>query len=180
MTESDFDALEIRLGDRRKLQREIARRQSWPANSPLPTSDELREYTLSLQEDAAEVSKNGYFQQHITETESESVPSELAGISDEDVCLSLFPVSSSSMAVLIRTQGSPMVAQAKGPGSVAETSQSSDTIPLLELDAEINDQVYDTAEAALNHLSANMDIEFDDDPTPRPAENRAVSTILSP
>ena len=58
MTESDFDALGIRLGDRRKLQREIARRQLWPDGSPLPTPDELREFTLS-RDVTAEDFKNG-------------------------------------------------------------------------------------------------------------------------
>lgn len=63
MTESDFDALNIRLGDRRKLQREIARRQLWPENSPLPTPNELREFTLSLRDEVDEDSKNEMQQQ---------------------------------------------------------------------------------------------------------------------
>ena len=49
MTESNFNALNIRLGDRRKLQRELARRQLWPENSPLPNNpDELRAFTHAL------------------------------------------------------------------------------------------------------------------------------------
>jgi hypothetical protein len=80
VAESDFEALDIRLGDRRKLQREIARRQLWPENSPLPTSDELREYKLSLEDDAAEMSKNGYFHHQVSEAlESEGTSPEPAG-----------------------------------------------------------------------------------------------------
>jgi len=40
-TEFCLAALNMRLGDRRKLQREIARRQLWPDNVPLPNADQL-------------------------------------------------------------------------------------------------------------------------------------------
>lgn len=87
MTESDFDALNIRLGDRRKLQREIARRQFWPENSPLPTPDELREFTLSLQDNDAEEAKNG-FHHHISEAlDSERISPDIAGSPARAVCL---------------------------------------------------------------------------------------------
>ena len=36
ITESDFDLLVVKRGHRRKLQREIARRHSWPDYKPLP------------------------------------------------------------------------------------------------------------------------------------------------
>jgi len=36
ITENDLAALNMRLGDRRKLQREIARRHQWPDTKPLP------------------------------------------------------------------------------------------------------------------------------------------------
>jgi hypothetical protein len=41
ITEHDFDTLDMRLGDRRKLQREIASRLQWPADKRLPTVQEL-------------------------------------------------------------------------------------------------------------------------------------------
>jgi hypothetical protein len=36
ITESDFDLLGVKLGHRRRLQREIARRHLWPDYEPLP------------------------------------------------------------------------------------------------------------------------------------------------
>lgn len=66
--------------------------------------------------------------------------------------------------------------QDEGPGSVAETPESSDTIPSLELDRQVNG--YDTTEGnAPNHVSI-ADMDFDDDDTPRGAESRAVSSTL--
>jgi len=47
ITESDLAALNMRLGDRRKLQREIARRHRWPEDMPLPTTEQLSQYTPS-------------------------------------------------------------------------------------------------------------------------------------
>lgn len=38
ITEEDMASINMRLGDRRKLQREIARRHRWPDYEPLPTS----------------------------------------------------------------------------------------------------------------------------------------------
>lgn len=79
MMECDFDALNIRLGDRRKLQRELARRQLWPENSPLPNPDELREFTHSLQDTDAEEAKNG-FHQHVSKTlDWEDISPDIAG-----------------------------------------------------------------------------------------------------
>ena len=87
MMESDFDALNIRLGDRRKLQREIARRQLWPENRPLPTLDELREFALSLRDATAEEGKNN-FQHHALEAlDSEAVSPNIAGSPAHDVSL---------------------------------------------------------------------------------------------
>jgi len=154
MTESDFDALNIRLGDRRKLQRETARRQFWPENSPLPSSDELREFTLSLQDNVAEPFKDGSFQHHVSEAvETEANSPQLPGNSARGE--------------------SPLNAQTEGPASVAETSQSSDTIPPLELDPAIIDEDKAFKENVPYHLSAIMDTESDDDPTPRAVERRA-------
>jgi hypothetical protein len=48
ITESDLDNLNIRLGHRRKLQREIARRYLWPDDKPLPTPEELQQHAQSL------------------------------------------------------------------------------------------------------------------------------------
>ena len=81
VTESGFDALNIRLGDRRKLQREIARRQLWPENSPLPTPDELRDFTLSLLGNGADTgaSKRGFFEPHVADSiESDHMSSEVS------------------------------------------------------------------------------------------------------
>ena len=47
ITEGDLAALNMRLGDRRKLQREIARRHRWPEDMPLPTTEQLSQYTPS-------------------------------------------------------------------------------------------------------------------------------------
>lgn len=41
--EVDFLKLKVRLGDRRKLQRAIARRQSWPDERPLPIPTQPRQ-----------------------------------------------------------------------------------------------------------------------------------------
>jgi hypothetical protein len=49
VTEPEFDALHIRRGHRRRIQREIARRRLWPDSRPLPTSaEQLRQYTQDL------------------------------------------------------------------------------------------------------------------------------------
>lgn len=40
-TEAELHSLNFRLGDRRKLQRAIARSQSWPDTSPLPRNGQL-------------------------------------------------------------------------------------------------------------------------------------------
>jgi len=48
ITESDLVNLNIRLGHRRKLQREIARRYLWPDDKPLPTPEELQQHAQSL------------------------------------------------------------------------------------------------------------------------------------
>jgi len=42
--EKDLLRLNFRLGDIRKLQREIARRQMWPETRPLPTSADMRRH----------------------------------------------------------------------------------------------------------------------------------------
>jgi hypothetical protein len=43
ITEAQLAAIKFRLGHRRKLQREIARRQlQWPNHKPLPTAPELQ------------------------------------------------------------------------------------------------------------------------------------------
>lgn len=44
ITESDLISLNVRLGHRRKLQREIARGLLWPDNKPLPTTEELQKH----------------------------------------------------------------------------------------------------------------------------------------
>jgi hypothetical protein len=48
ITESEFDALNMNLGHRRKIQRAIARRKFWPDHRPLPTSAELRQHMQCL------------------------------------------------------------------------------------------------------------------------------------
>jgi hypothetical protein len=48
LTESDLDNLNIRLGHRRKLQREIARRYFWPDDKPLPTPEELQQHAQAI------------------------------------------------------------------------------------------------------------------------------------
>jgi len=154
ITESDFEALNIRLGDRRKLQREIARRQFWPENYPLPSSDELREFTISLQDKVAEPFKNGYFQHHVseameTEANSPQIPGSLA------------------------KGASALKDKNEGPASVAEISESSDTTPSLEPDPAITDEDKAFRESVPYHLSAIMDTESDDDPTPLAVESRA-------
>jgi hypothetical protein len=151
VAESDFDALDIRLGDRRKLQREIARRQFWPENSPLPTPDELRQFTLSLQANNTEESKSG-FRSHVSEAlDSERISPDLADS----------PAHSN--------------VQDERLASVSETSKSSDTIPPLELDAEVDAEACGTNEGGeYNHPSV-AEANFDDDDTPRALENRGVS-----
>lgn len=42
MSESDLECLDLRVGHRRKLQREIARRWGWPDAKPLPSDRELK------------------------------------------------------------------------------------------------------------------------------------------
>jgi len=44
MTELDMAALNMPLGCRRRLQREIARQYSWPDYEPLPTTSELNRH----------------------------------------------------------------------------------------------------------------------------------------
>jgi hypothetical protein len=44
ITEDDMASIHMRLGDRRKLQREIARRHRWPDYEPLPTSEHLERH----------------------------------------------------------------------------------------------------------------------------------------
>ena len=47
ITESDFDLLGVKLGHRRKLQREIARRHFWPDYEPLPADGMVcREFSI--------------------------------------------------------------------------------------------------------------------------------------
>lgn len=48
ITESEFDALNMNLGHRRKIQRAIARRKFWPNHRPLPTPAELRQHMQYL------------------------------------------------------------------------------------------------------------------------------------
>ncbi|PMD40548.1 hypothetical protein L207DRAFT_341045 [Hyaloscypha variabilis F] len=49
VTEPEFNALHIRRGHRRRIQREIARRRLWPDSRPLPTSaEQLRQHTQDL------------------------------------------------------------------------------------------------------------------------------------
>jgi hypothetical protein len=49
ITEAQLAAINFRLGHRRKLQREIARRRlQWPDHRPLPTALELQEQTQVL------------------------------------------------------------------------------------------------------------------------------------
>lgn len=58
---------------------------------------------------------------------------------------------------------------------MSETSQSSDTIPTLELDAEVNEEIYDTIEESSHHQQHLADTDFYDDDTPTGMERRAVS-----
>jgi hypothetical protein len=165
MTESDFDALNIRLGDRRKLQREIARRQLWPENSPLPTPDELREFTLSLRDDADEDNKYGMQQQ-----EAEVMSSA------RDVSFRCEGIEYWINNTLVNfTQTSPELV------SSSESPKSSDSIPILELDEDNDDEEY--AHSSSGHendlyLSA-QDVNSDDDITPRADVNGAVSPTSS-
>jgi hypothetical protein len=47
ITESDFDLLGVKLGHRRKLQREVARRHLWPDDRPLPADGIVcREFSI--------------------------------------------------------------------------------------------------------------------------------------
>jgi hypothetical protein len=48
ITESEFTALNMRLGHRRKIQRAIARRKLWPDHRPLPSPAELRQHMQYL------------------------------------------------------------------------------------------------------------------------------------
>jgi hypothetical protein len=48
IVESDLVNLNIRLGHRRKLQREIARRYFWPDDKPLPTPEELQQHAQNV------------------------------------------------------------------------------------------------------------------------------------
>jgi len=47
ITEEGLAALNMRLGDRRKLQREIARRHHWPDSMPLPSTEQLEQHVSS-------------------------------------------------------------------------------------------------------------------------------------
>ncbi|KAF4634458.1 hypothetical protein G7Y89_g3660 [Cudoniella acicularis] len=42
MSKSDLEELDMKVGHRRKLQREIARKWGWPDSKPLPSEAELR------------------------------------------------------------------------------------------------------------------------------------------
>ena len=56
VTEAQLAAINFRLGHRRKLQREIARRRlQWPDHRPLPTALELQQQTQSLYRNALRV-----------------------------------------------------------------------------------------------------------------------------
>lgn len=58
MTESQLESLNIPLGHRRRLQREIARSFGWPDSDPLPTADELEQFRRRLQTTAWLVNGN--------------------------------------------------------------------------------------------------------------------------
>lgn len=174
MAESDFDALDIRLGDRRKLQREIARRQLWPDGSPLPTPDELREHKISLQDSTnGEDIKNSA--QHIVseaEVTTTSSPAREVGLG-----LSLFV---ENWIINISWQASPAYYGQNmelGEGNLGETPKSSDSIPTLELDEEMNNyEDYSTVESAPSYLSVQD--SSDDDVTPRAMGDHAVSCTI--
>jgi len=177
VTESDFEALNIRLGDRRKLQREIARRQLWPENSPLPTSDELRDFTNSLQDHGIERTNNGYFHHQVFETiESDRVSQEL----DEPLTLAVSPlilIFTSHSLLTNAGQESPPMTQNEGPQSIKESpSSTSDPIPPLELEAETFNEYDSIGGTAPTHIVAAE--TFDDDVTPK-ANDRAVSPSRS-
>jgi hypothetical protein len=48
ISESDFAALNVPLGRRRKLQREVARRYLWPDSKPLPAFSELQSHSRDV------------------------------------------------------------------------------------------------------------------------------------
>jgi len=168
VTENDFEALGIRLGDRRKLQREIARRQLWPDGSPLPTPDELREFTLSRSDGGSDM-KNGI--QHIV-SEAE-VASTLSSSPAREVSIFLFIEKWISNDV-------GQVDQEVGDGIVAETPESSDSIPTLELDAEMNDfEEYVVNEDMNPSFLSAQEVDSKDDITPRAGVGGdAVSSTL--
>ena len=41
LSEAEFDAMDVKLGHRRKLQREAARRHSWPNHKALPVNVDI-------------------------------------------------------------------------------------------------------------------------------------------
>jgi len=45
ITETELERVNMRLGDRRKLQRAIARSKNWPDDKPLPTAWQLNQHT---------------------------------------------------------------------------------------------------------------------------------------
>ena len=71
----------------------------------------------------------------------------------------------------------PPFTQDERPRSVAETSQYSGSNPDLALGPVINE--YDSMEENAPSYLPISDSDNDDDPTPRPVENRAVSELLS-
>jgi len=48
ISEDELAMLNVRLGDRRKLQRALARFQRWPDNEPLPSAMQLKEHVAIL------------------------------------------------------------------------------------------------------------------------------------
>jgi len=127
VTENDFDAVGILLGDRRKLQREIARRQLWPDGSPLPTPDELAEFTQSRDEGGE--SGGLYFFPHIEDV----------GGTQQNVCSS---ESRWRFAIVIDFLGQVSGHSGSGSGSGDEEmvqGSTSDSVPTFELDSEMQD-----------------------------------------
>ncbi|KAE8448972.1 hypothetical protein EG329_008768 [Mollisiaceae sp. DMI_Dod_QoI] len=140
--ELDFLKLNIRLGDRRKLQREIARRQSWPDSKPLPTPAALVEYQQvisrmeSIQAFSSSESFSGcYSYSEGTSTRSMSLSSSPVDSQPSDPSLigyTNFPPSSDvrdHITILLRekviTRGANSQYNNKSPGSSGNEHASS-------------------------------------------------------
>jgi len=88
ITEHDLEALDMRLGDRRKLQRAVARRQSWPDDKPLPTPEELSQYILLSISLPTAASRNAtVLTENLEAMESSSSSFDTATIDEREVLL---------------------------------------------------------------------------------------------